>query len=141
MSINLRNLIQHFSESDYGQFEVSSGTQSISLKRRKIIGSNEAMESEMDESEVENEVPENNEASPEVIEIKANRVGQFFPKVGAGDKVSRGQVLGYIKAMNIMNELRSTHEGIVHRLVAQHQEGVAYDELLLELSEGNNEID
>ena len=35
--------------------------------------------------------PDNN--LPEIIEIKANRVGQFFPKVSAGDKVSRGQTL------------------------------------------------
>ena len=140
MSINLRNLIQHFSESDYSQFEVSSGNQSISLKRSQAIAIGDLADSEMPETEDVNQAPENTEVFSQLIEIKANRVGQFFPKVSIGEKVARGQVLGYIKAMNIMNELRSAHVGIVHRLVAQHQEGVAYDELLLELSEDNNEI-
>ena len=140
MSINLRNLIQHFSESDYSQFEVSSGSQSISLKRSQAVAVDPVVESEISEADGVNRAPENTEVLSQLIEIKANRVGQFFPKVSIGEKVVRGQVLGYIKAMNIMNELRSAHVGIVHRLVAQHQEGVAYDELLLELSEDNNEI-
>lgn len=140
MSINLRNLIQHFSESDYSQFEVSSGNQSISLKRSQTSAVGDLVETEMPETEGVNQAPETSEVFSQLIEIKANRVGQFFPKVSIGEKVARGQVLGYIKAMNIMNELRSAHVGIVHRLVAQHQEGVAYDELLLELSEDNNEI-
>ena len=140
MSINLRNLIQHFSESDYSKFEVSSGNQSISLKRRQTISAIDELEPDSHLDENINKTTETAEGSPEVIQIRANRVGQFFPKVSIGEKVSRGQVLGYIKAMNIMNELRSAHVGIVHRLIAQHQEGVAYDELLLELSEENNEI-
>tara|TARA_Y100000589_G_scaffold103823_1_gene98129 strand:+ start:2146 stop:2571 length:426 start_codon:yes stop_codon:yes gene_type:complete len=141
MSVNLRNLIQHFSESDYGQFEVSAGAQSISLKRRKVLKSNGAKEIENNQPGIKSEVSETNKLTSEVIKIKANRVGQFFPKVSVGDKVAIGQVLGFIKAMNIMNELRSTHVGVVRRLVAQHQEGVAFDELLLELSEDSNEID
>ena len=140
MSINLRNLIQHFSESDYSKFEVSSGNQSISLKRRQTISAIDELEPDSHQDKNINKTTESAEGSPEVIQIRANRVGQFFPKVSIGEKVSRGQVLGYIKAMNIMNELRSAHVGIVHRLIAQHQEGVAYDELLLELSEENNEI-
>ena len=140
MSVNLRNLIQHFSESEYSQFEVSSGNQSISLKRSQTLVAEDIKEVDSSEAEVENQISEKNQVDPDIIEIKANRVGQFFPKVSIGEKVSRGQVLGYLKAMNIMNELRSAHVGIVHRLVAQHQEGVAYDELLLELSEDNDEI-
>ena len=140
MSINLRNLIQHFSESDYSQFEVSSGNQSISLKRRQTLSVDDLVDPQISETEVINQVSDKTEVLSGIIEIKANRVGQFFPKVSIGEKVSRGQVLGYLKAMNIMNELRSAHVGVVHRLVAQHQEGVAYDELLLELCEDNNEI-
>ena len=52
MSINLRNLIQHFSESDYSKFEVSSGNQSISLKRRQTISTIDELEpdSHLDEN-------------------------------------------------------------------------------------------
>lgn len=142
MNFNLRELIQYFAESDYSQFEVSSGDHSIALKR-SINGSNPNQEYDVSTDQIESI-----EASDAIVEtksqgliqIKANRVGQFFPTVELGSSVARGEVLGHIKAMNIMNELRCENRGVVSKMIAQNGEGVAYDELLLELTGEQNEV-
>lgn len=143
MSIDLQELIQHFAESDYSEFEVAQGDRAVSLKRALVAKPSICDSVENPSSEFENVLSSEGEKETEssgFIAVKANRVGQFFPKVKLGDRIACGEVVGHIKAMNIMNELRCEYEGVVTRMIAQNGEGVAYDELLLELTGEVDEI-
>ena len=91
--------------------------------------------------------PENNTASasdeaPAGNTINAPMVGTFFlqdakdltePLFKVGDKVSKGDVVGFIKAMKVMNEVTSDVDGEVTAILVDHGTNVEYDQALIEV--------
>ncbi|MDN6656804.1 MAG: acetyl-CoA carboxylase biotin carboxyl carrier protein subunit, partial [Staphylococcus simulans] len=76
-----------------------------------------------------------NQASGETV--NAPMVGTFFlqdtkeltePIVKVGDKVKKGDVIGYIEAMKVMNEVTSEVEGEVTDILVDHGTNVEYDQ-------------
>lgn len=81
-----------------------------------------------------------NQASGETV--NAPMVGTFFlqdtkeltePIVKVGDKVKKGDVIGYIEAMKVMNEVTSEVEGEVTDILVDHGTNVEYDQVLIEV--------
>lgn len=81
-----------------------------------------------------------NQASGETV--NAPMVGTFFlqdtkeltePIVKVGDKVKKGDVIGYIEAMKVMNEVTSEVEGEVTDILVDHGTNVEYDQALIEV--------
>ena len=79
----------------------------------------------------------------EQVEIKGNvvkspLVGTFYnasspdtePFVKVGDTVKKGQVLGIIEAMKLMNEIESEFEGNVLKILVSNEEVVEYGQPL-----------
>ena len=73
-------------------------------------------------------------------EIKSPMVGTFFlqdskeltePKIKVGDTVTEGDVIGYIEAMKVMNELTTDVSGEVTEILVEHGDNVEYDQLLV----------
>ena len=69
-------------------------------------------------------------------------VGTFFlqdtkeltePIVKVGDKIKKGDVIGYIEAMKVMNEVTSEVEGEVTDILVDHGTNVEYDQALIEV--------
>ncbi|WP_017637090.1 acetyl-CoA carboxylase biotin carboxyl carrier protein [Staphylococcus sp. E463] len=74
--------------------------------------------------------------------IKSPMVGTFFlqdskeltePQIKVGDKVEKGDVIGYIEAMKVMNEVTSYIAGEVAEIVVDHGTNVEYDQVLVTL--------
>lgn len=72
-------------------------------------------------------------------EIKSPMVGTFFlqdskeltePKIKVGDTVTEGDVIGYIEAMKVMNEVTTDVSGEVTEILVEHGDNVEYDQLL-----------
>ncbi|PTI92132.1 acetyl-CoA carboxylase biotin carboxyl carrier protein subunit [Staphylococcus simulans] len=81
-----------------------------------------------------------NQASGETV--NAPMVGTFFlqdtkeltePIVKVEDKVKKGDVIGYIEAMKVMNEVTSEVEGEVTDILVDHGTNVEYDQALIEV--------
>ncbi|UXR33186.1 acetyl-CoA carboxylase biotin carboxyl carrier protein [Staphylococcus simulans] len=81
-----------------------------------------------------------NQASGETV--NAPMVGTFFlqdtkeltePIVKVGDKIKKGDVIGYIEAMKVMNEVTSEVEGKVTDILVDHGTNVEYDQALIEV--------
>ena len=81
-----------------------------------------------------------NPASGETV--NAPMVGTFFlqdtkeltePIVKVGDKIKKGDVIGYIEAMKVMNEVTSEVEGEVTDILVDHGTNVEYDQALIEV--------
>lgn len=73
-------------------------------------------------------------------EIKSPMVGTFFlqdskeltePNIKVGDTVTEGDVIGYIEAMKVMNEVTTDVSGEVTEILVEHGDNVEYDQLLV----------
>lgn len=85
-----------------------------------------------------------NETVEEVVEgnvVESPLVGTFYAApaedaqafVKVGDKVEKGQVLGIVEAMKLMNEIESDYSGTVAEILVNNQEGVEYGQPLFRI--------
>jgi acetyl-CoA carboxylase biotin carboxyl carrier protein len=78
-------------------------------------------------------------AAPGQLPVVAPLVGVFYhagspgakPFVQVGDRVERGQVVGIIEAMKVMNEVASDYRGVVTEILVGNGDAVQYDQRLL----------
>ncbi|WOO38403.1 acetyl-CoA carboxylase biotin carboxyl carrier protein [Anaerocolumna sp. AGMB13020] len=79
------------------------------------------------------------ESEENLLVIKSPMVGTFYtaksqnsePYVQVGDKVKKGQAVGIIEAMKLMNEIESEYDGIVDKIVAYNKDMVEYGQPLI----------
>ena len=84
-------------------------------------------------------VQEESEAVIEGNQVKAPLVGTFYaapsegadPFVSVGDKVEKGQVIGIVEAMKLMNEVESEFAGTVAEILVENGEMVEYGQPLV----------
>ncbi|CDR27850.1 acetyl-CoA carboxylase biotin carboxyl carrier protein [Staphylococcus schweitzeri] len=86
-----------------------------------------------------------NDSSMSVDEVKnitSPMVGTFFlqdskeltePKIKVGDTVNKGDVIGYIEAMKVLNEVTSDISGEIIEIVTDHGTNVEYDQVLVRI--------
>lgn len=75
---------------------------------------------------------------PEGNVVKSPLVGTFYsspdpdsePFVKVGDHVSKGQVLGIVEAMKLMNEIESDYEGTVKQVLVSNEDVIEYGQAL-----------
>ena len=53
------------------------------------------------------------------------------PKIKVGDTVTEGDIIGYIEAMKVMNEVTTDVTGEVTEILVEHGDNVEYDQLLV----------
>lgn len=75
-------------------------------------------------------------------DIKSPMVGTFFlqdskeltePIVKVGDKVNKGDIIGYVEAMKVLNEVTTDVAGEITEIVADHGTNVEYDQVLIRI--------
>ena len=82
---------------------------------------------------------ESSAAAPGLLPVVAPLVGVFYhagspgakPFVQVGDRVERGQVVGIIEAMKVMNEVTSDYRGVVTEILVGNGDAVQYDQRLM----------
>ena len=69
-------------------------------------------------------------------------VGTFFlqdskeltdPIIQVGDNIKSGDVIGYVEAMKVMNEVTSDIDGEITDIVIEHGTNVEYDQVLVKV--------
>ncbi|WP_436863727.1 acetyl-CoA carboxylase biotin carboxyl carrier protein [Mammaliicoccus sciuri] len=74
--------------------------------------------------------------------IEAEILGTFYlqdeetlqnPLVKVGDDVKKGQVVGYIESMKVLNEVISEYDGIVNDIQINHGDPVEYGQTIITL--------
>ena len=128
----MKELIQALSESDVDKFEYKDDDFSVKLSKKK-------------ERVLAAPAPQNTpEVLPEVKEAEGNAVtaplvGTFYaapsegaePFVQVGDTVTKGQIIGIVEAMKLMNEVESEFEGTVVSIPVHNGDIVEYGEPLV----------
>ncbi|HHW9504768.1 TPA: acetyl-CoA carboxylase biotin carboxyl carrier protein [Staphylococcus aureus] len=75
-------------------------------------------------------------------DIKSPMVGTYFlqdskeltePIVKVGDKVNKGDIIGYVEAMKVLNEVTTDVAGEITEIVADHGTNVEYDQVLVRI--------
>ncbi|MDO4328395.1 MAG: acetyl-CoA carboxylase biotin carboxyl carrier protein [Lachnospiraceae bacterium] len=135
--------------SDYGltSFELEEGNMKISLKREKetiqvqtpvLAAAIPAYGSGTDETGAAADQA-GGIASDQVV--TSPLVGVFYSAsspdadafVKVGDHVKKGQVLGIIEAMKLMNEIESEYDGVVEAILVKNEDVVEYGQPLFRI--------
>ncbi len=143
-------LINAVSKSNLSTFTLEEGNMKITLgtKQPEVITNNfEIQNSPAGEYKaVQPGIPVEEAVSAEKSEgheITSPLVGTFYtsaspeaePFVSVGTHVKKGQVLGIIEAMKLMNEIESDCDGVVEKILIGNEEMVEYGQTLFVIKE------
>ena len=139
---NLIQLIKTVSSSELKEFSMKDGDFKVSMNKKKevqiVADGNMAAEIPVFTAQTVAPEKESVESEPEGNQVKAPLVGTFYsasapdaaPFVKVGDTVKKGQVLGIIEAMKLMNEIESEYEGVVEAILVENGQMVEYGQNL-----------
>ena len=142
---NIIKLIHTVSESALSSFTLEEGDMKISLEARRDIQTVNISEGNPQISAAVNVIPSAaSTPEPEIAAgnlIKSPLVGTFYNApspdakafVQAGDTVKKGQVLGIVEAMKLMNEIESEFDGIVEEVLIGNEQMVEYGQPLFRI--------
>ena len=76
-----------------------------------------------------------------LTQVKAPLAGIFYrssspdakPYVEIGQEVKKGETIGLIEAMKVMNEIPAPCDGVIGNILAENEAFVGYGELLMEI--------
>ena len=135
----LITLIDKVSSSELQSFELEEGNLKISMKKQnKKLSAAPGTGTEISAVHLPEIPAETENAVPEGRLVKAPLVGTFYraaspeeePFVKVGSTVQKGQVLGIIEAMKLMNEIESEYDGVVEEILAANEQMVEYGQPL-----------
>ena len=136
-------LVETVSNSTLSSFQYEENGSCLILQQQiqKPVGEEQHISTVMSDKKVNalsNVTEEKEQVSP-VIELQGEvvaspLVGVFYaqPAVGAkpyvkvGDKVKKGQIIGIIEAMKLMNEVEATKDGTILEILVQNEQLIEY---------------
>ena len=150
---NLLTLIKTVSDSELTDFAYEENGTSIHLKKKKetvVVAGNQldvpiaglaAAQAAASSATVNAETVQAASSEPEGMIVKSPLVGTFYaapsedadPFVSVGDKVKKGQVIGIVEAMKLMNEIESDFDGKVAEIYVQNGQAVEYGQPLFRI--------
>ena len=146
---NIIELIHAVSDSNLTQFNLQDGNLNISMSAEKTIVQQAAANTDAAlsvqyqpvmqaaaQSAVQNQIT-GQAAGTETFTgnvVKSPLVGTYYaasspdsdPFVKVGDKVNKGQVLGIVEAMKLMNEIESEFDGTVKEILVENEQMVEF---------------
>lgn len=135
---NLVKLIQAVSESNLTEFKMQDGDFKISMETNKktkqvtVTAASVPVQAVSAAVEAQEAAPQEKEVTGNVV--KSPLVGTFYeapspeskPFVQVGDVVKKGQVLGIVEAMKLMNEIESEFDGTVKEILVKNEQMVEF---------------
>lgn len=142
MELNsILELIQRVSDSNLTSFEYEEEKMSIKMKAEN----REVEVVTIDSKNITGTKQQTNAGNEDTVEtttlteesgkvVKSPLVGTFYaapsedaePFVKVGDAVVKGQTLGIVEAMKLMNEIESEYDGVVEEILVENTQTVEY---------------
>lgn len=127
------DLIQRFGGSSLEELDMTLGGDSIRLKK---TGKKDLVQLTEDAPSM---IPEGTKDKMTARELKAPLAGVFYRApspdaevfVKPGQRIRKGDVVGIIEAMKLMNEVTAAEDGVIDEILVKDGELVAYDEVLI----------
>ena len=146
---NIIELIHAVSDSNLTQFNLQDGNLNISMSAEKTIVQQAAANTDATlsvqyqpvmqpaaQSAVQNQITGQATGTESFTGnvVKSPLVGTYYaasspdsaPFVKVGDKVNKGQVLGIVEAMKLMNEIESEFDGTVKEILVENEQMVEF---------------
>lgn len=146
---NIIELIHAVSDSNLTQFNLQDGNLNISMSAEKTIVQQVAANTDAAlsvqyqpvmqpaaQSAVQNQITGQASGTETFTGnvVKSPLVGTYYaasspesaPFVKVGDKVNKGQVLGIVEAMKLMNEIESEFDGTVKEILVENEQMVEF---------------
>lgn len=151
----IEKLVRLMSSSNLTEFELEEGEEKIKLKKEKEtsnLQTNFETQVQQNIEVCELKASETVDSStcnttkrediPADFVITAPLVGTFYcaeaegaePFVSVGDVIKKGQVVGIIEAMKLMNEIESEYEGEVVAVLVDNEQVVEYGQPLFRIA-------
>ncbi|HVA26516.1 MAG TPA: biotin/lipoyl-containing protein [Chloroflexota bacterium] len=125
---DVRALIDLFNSSDLNELSIEQDGRKLFLRKGEVSGAGQPAEPEPP-------------APPDNTAVKAHMVGIFYwtrdkaakPAVALRQHLDKGQVVGFVEAMGIMNEVEVSQPGSVAEIAAADGQPVEYGQTLVVL--------
>lgn len=131
-------LIQTVSASNLSEFDYQEGETKLSLKIDRGLGKIESpcVTSQSIATSMEL-CQEKEEECCQVI--TSPMVGTFYsasseeakPFIKVGDVIKKGQIIGIVEAMKLMNEIESPYDGVVEEILVCNREMIGFEQALV----------
>jgi acetyl-CoA carboxylase biotin carboxyl carrier protein len=126
---DVRSLVELFEHSDLTELSVEQQGRKLFLRKGDVGAAEPAAEPEV--------APE-----PQRTEVKAHMVGVFYwsrdkagkPSLALHQRLDKGQVVGFIESMGIMNEVEAGQAGAVAEIAVAGGQPVEYGQPLVVLA-------
>lgn len=137
---NIIDLIKAVSSSELTEFELRDKDLKLSLKKTQktvqVLSENVVPQTVV--SAPAQAAPQTEAASVSGNVVKSPLVGTFYASaspdsdafVKVGDTVTKGQTLGIIEAMKLMNEIESEFAGVVKEILVENEQLIEYGQPL-----------
>lgn len=140
---NIIKLIETVSKSELSSFVLEEGDFKLSLKSNKgvVVAQAPAVAQQVVATQTVEGATQVTETKEEELQgtiISSPLVGTFYaakaegaePFVKVGDTVKKGQVIGIIEAMKLMNEVESEVDGVIEAILVENEQMVEYGQPL-----------
>lgn len=138
----IMKLIDKVSDSGLSEFTLEEGNIKLTFKADRVSNAEGMIKTPVFpvntiETSVENTSKENVQKAGNIV--KSPLVGTFYaasgegkePFVSVGDSVKKGQVIGIVEAMKLMNEVESEFDGTVVEILVDNEQVVEYGQPLI----------
>ncbi|MGB8454702.1 MAG: acetyl-CoA carboxylase biotin carboxyl carrier protein [Anaerocolumna sp.] len=137
---NIIKLIQTVSESSLTSFKYTEGDSSLALEINRDVVYGQAPEIQVTPVLTDMKT-EKEKADAGKLTITSPMVGTFYtaksegnePYINVGDHVKKGQIIGIVEAMKLMNEIESAYDGIVEAILVKNKDMVEYGQALVSI--------
>ncbi len=135
----LEEVISLFSKNNLTHLEVSEGDTHICLKKECATPTLTTLPTLSQTTEYKNITTQEATGVP----VTAPMVGIFYtaqspesaPFVTMGSKVEKGDVIGLIEAMKMMNEITAPVSGVIQSILVENETLISYDDTLFMIEE------
>ena len=131
----IKKLVKLLKEEDLAVLSISDDNTHIHIEQKGTVISDQP-------AAISNNVPaaEVSEKSSELLEITAGQIGTFYNQrdenseevfVTVGDKIEKGDQVGFIEAMKVFNDVKSNVSGVVEEIKIDNGDAVEFGDVLL----------
>ncbi len=134
----LKTLIDLVSESGVAELEITEGEDHVRIVNRPTVSAAPVVQAPAAVT-VAAPAPAQDAAQAALPTITSPMVGTFYrapspgaaPFIEVGDTVKKGQVIGIIEAMKLLNEVEADKDGVVQAFAAENGQPVEYGQPLV----------